>query len=130
MATAPALPVTFSSAVVRTPDDGHRPLGVVEVENDLEVARRWRIWRLVHDRDLFLLRASFERVAKAEHPGRDDGAGRRTSKAVDWSLDRAGFFFRLVFRLVFGLVPMAVFHNVQRTPGLGIESRGEEVRIP
>jgi hypothetical protein len=94
---------------------------VVEVENDLEVARRWRIGRLVHDRDLFLLRASFERVTKAEHPGRDDGAGRRTSKAVDWSLDRAGFFF--------GLVPMAIFHNFQRTPRLGIGDRGEEVTI-
>ncbi|HYU38233.1 MAG TPA: hypothetical protein VEM59_00110 [Acidimicrobiia bacterium] len=126
MATAPGLAAALSSVVVPTADDGHRPLGVVEVENDLEVARRRRIGRLVHDRDLFLLRASFERVTKAEHPGRDDGAGRRTSKAIDWSLDRAGFFFSLVF----GLVPMVVFHTFQRTPGLGIESRGEEVTIP
>jgi hypothetical protein len=125
MATAPGLAAALSSVVVPTADDGHRPLGVVEVENDLKVARRRRIGRLVHDRDLFLLRASFERVTKAEHPGRDDGATRRTSKAIDRSLDRAGFFFGLVF----GLVPMAIFHNFQRTPRLGIGDRGEEVTI-
>jgi hypothetical protein len=125
MATAPGLAAAFSSVVVPTADDGDRPLGVVEVENDLEVARRWRIGRLVHNRDLFLVRTPFERVTKPEHPGRDDSAGRRTSKAVNWSLDRTG----LLFELVVGAVPMNIFHNFQRTPRLGIGNRGEEVTI-
>ena len=34
MATAPGLAAALSSVVVPTADDGHRPLGVVEVENE------------------------------------------------------------------------------------------------
>jgi hypothetical protein len=107
MATAPGLAPAFRSVVFPTADDGDRPLGMVEVELDLEVARRRRIGRLVHDRDLFLLGTPFEGVTEAEHSGRDDRAGRRASEAVDGSLERAG---RLGFVGRLFTVPMHVLH--------------------
>jgi hypothetical protein len=68
-------------------DDRDRPLGMVEVDYDLEVAGR-RGRRLVDDRDLFLLGATLERVAQTEEPGGDDCSAGRTSKPVDRSAAR------------------------------------------
>lgn len=80
-------------------DDRDRPLGMVEVDHHFEVSGR-RARRLVHDRDLFLLGATLERVAETEEPGGDDSSRGRTSKPVDRSALR---FAVGLFR--FGLFP-------------------------
>jgi hypothetical protein len=109
---------------------------MVEIEHDFEVALR-RSRGLVHDRDLFLLGAPFERVAQAEHPGRDDSAGCGASKTVDRALDRmlagvgspglVGGGVRLagVFRFfkTFRLVSMQIVHPSTVRPISGIAGR-------
>jgi hypothetical protein len=140
MTTAPGLAPVFARVVFGTADDHDRPLRMVEIENDFEVAWRRRIGRLVHDRDLLLLGPPLERVTQAEHPGRDDGAGRRAAKAVNGSLDRTGFFPLVGHRVgkrvgivdrfaPFGLVPMEILHIPHRTPDPGIRNRRQEVPI-
>lgn len=92
-------------------DDRNRPLRMVEVDHHFEVSG-WRARRLVHDRDLFLLGATLERVAETEEPGGDHSSRGRTSKAVDRSalrfalgLFRFGLFAAGLLRVgVFGFV--------------------------
>jgi hypothetical protein len=112
MSIAPGLAPAFRSVVFPTADNGDRPLGMVEVELDLEVARRRRIGCLVHDRDLFLLGTPFKGVTEAEHSGRDYRARRRASETIDGTLERAGRF-GFVGRLF--TVPRHVFHNPHGT---------------
>ena len=93
-------------------DDRNRPLRMVEIDHDFQVTR-WRVRRLVHDRDLFFLGAALERVTQAEEPRGDDRSGRRTSKALNRSVPRVGGFdFGFVVDVfdVFRLVSMDVLH--------------------
>ena len=104
-------------------DDRDRPLGMVEIDHDFQVTRR-RARRFVHDRDLFLLGTTLERVTQAQEPGRDDRSGRRASKALNRSVAHVGPV-DIVLGLLglvaasFRLVPINVLHapTVRRISG-------------